>query len=129
MLALYCRDQDLLRDDVRVLAVGAGSEPSLFWLTRHVGHVLATDIYGAGDFATREASASMLTDPAHFAPYPYRPDRLAVISMDARNLESLTGALTLSIRFRRSSISEAFERCGGPLAEMARVLKPGGHAY
>ena len=66
--------------------MGAGDERILFWLANHVGEVVATDIYGEGDFAGREAGGSMLVDPAAHAPFPYREDRLSVLWMDAREL-------------------------------------------
>ena len=37
-----------LRDDAEVLGVGAGHEATIYWLTRHVGKVVATDLYGGG---------------------------------------------------------------------------------
>src|SRR5512133_3149491 len=48
----------------------------LYWLANRVRRIVATDIYGEGEFGTREAEASMLTDPAAFAPYPYPEERL-----------------------------------------------------
>jgi SAM-dependent methyltransferase len=69
----------------------------------------------------------MLADPASFAPYPYREDRLEVVDMDARQLEFPDESF--DIVFSLSSI----EHFGGPAdvrraaAEMARVVRPGGH--
>ena len=127
MLGLYLEEVGALREDAQALAVGAGHETPLFWLTNRIGRVVATDIYGAGDFADREASATMLTDPAAFAPYPYRADRLEVADMDARRLEFPDESF--DIVFSLSSI----EHFGGPAdirkaaSEMARVVRPGGH--
>ena len=39
------RDLGVLRDDAQVLGVGAGHEATIYWLTRHVGRVVATDRY------------------------------------------------------------------------------------
>ena len=128
MLALFLRDVGALRDDVQVLAVGAGFEVPLFWLANRVGRVVATDIYGAGGFADREAARGMLEDPTAFAPYPSREDRLEVRWMDARELDFQDGAF--DVVFSLSSI----EHFGGPrdvaraAAEIGRVLRPGGHA-
>jgi len=127
MLGLYLGDAGALSEDAEVLAIAAGSEEPLYWLANRVGRVVATDIYGEGDFAYREAAASMLTDPAAFAPYPYREDRLEVRSMNALALDVPDGSF--DIVYSLSSI----EHFGGPpetaqaSREMARVLRPGGH--
>ncbi len=129
LLALFMRDAGALREDARVLAVGAGHEAPLFWLANRVGHVLATDIYGEGGFAGGEAERSMLDDPSSFAPYPYRRERLEVRWMDARRLD--LRASSFDLVFSLSSI----EHFGGPgdiaraAAEIGRVLRPGGHAF
>jgi SAM-dependent methyltransferase len=127
MLGCYLEEVGALRDDARVLAVAAGHEAVVYWLTRHVGTVVATDIYGEGSFSGREADATMLSDPAAFAPYPYREDRLEVQNMNALSLEFDDDSF--DVGFSLSSI----EHFGGPDAaaraagEMGRVLKPGGH--
>jgi hypothetical protein len=87
MLALFLRDVGRLHDGTEALAIGAGDERIVFWLANHIGRVVATDIYGASDFAHREADSSMLTDPAAHAPFAYREDHLEVRWMDARKLE------------------------------------------
>ena len=51
MLALFLEETGRLDEDTRALAVGAGDERMLFWLANRVGRVVATDIYGEGDFA------------------------------------------------------------------------------
>ena len=128
MLALYLEEVGRLHDGTEVLAVGAGAERMVFWLANRVGRVIATDIYGEGLFAAREATATMLTDPAAHAPFPYREDRLEVMYADARGLPFPDGSF--DVVFSLSSI----EHFGSPRAvaraarEMARVLKPGGHA-
>jgi SAM-dependent methyltransferase len=128
MLALFLEDAGRLHEGTTALAIGAGDERMVFWLANRVGRVVATDIYGEGSFAEREATATMLTDPASHAPFPYREDRLAVQYADARSLpfpdESFDVAFSLS----------SIEHFGGPgdvaraAREMGRVLKPGGHA-
>src|SRR3954452_1083340 len=55
MTALFLQEHGLLQEGVSVLDVGAGTEPLIFWLANRVGRVVATDIYGEGDFAYREA--------------------------------------------------------------------------
>jgi SAM-dependent methyltransferase len=127
MLGCYLQEVGALREDARVLAVAAGHEAVLYWLTKRVGAVTATDIYGEGSFSSREADATMLDDPGAFAPYPYREDRLEVRSANALSL-GLPDA-SYDVVFSLSSI----EHFGGPAAaaratrEMARVLRPGGH--
>jgi SAM-dependent methyltransferase len=129
MLALFLEDVGRLHDGTEALAIGAGDERILFWLANRLGRVVATDIYGEGDFAGREAEPSMLEDPAAHAPFPYREDRLEVRWMDARELdfpdESFDAVFSIS----------SIEHFGSPAAiersarEMGRVLRPGGHAF
>jgi SAM-dependent methyltransferase len=129
LAALFMEDVGALDDRSEVLAVGAGVEPVLYWLANRAGRVVATDIYGEGDFAGREATGSMLEDPAAFAPFPYREDRLEARFMDARTLEfpdeSFDAVYTLS----------SIEHFGSPrdikraAAEIGRVLRPGGCAF
>jgi SAM-dependent methyltransferase len=128
MLAMYLEDVGAVRPDATVLGVGAGAEEPLFWLANRVGRVVATDIYGAGDFAGGQATTLMLTDPGSFAPYPYRADHLEVRHEDALALGFPDE--TFDVVYSLSSI----EHFGGPAEiaraarEMARVLRPGGHA-
>jgi ubiquinone/menaquinone biosynthesis C-methylase UbiE len=118
-----------LEGETEVLSVGAGHEEVLFWLCNRVRRVVATDIYGEGGFADREADALMLTDPSAYAPYPYREDRLEVRKMDARELEFEDESF--DVVFSLSSI----EHFGSPRdiarasSEVGRVLKPGGYAF
>jgi SAM-dependent methyltransferase len=129
MLALFLEDVGQLDDETDVLSVGAGHEEVLYWLCNNVRRVVATDIYGEGDFADREADTVMLTDPSAFAPYPYREDRLEVRKVDARALEFEDA--TFDVVFSLSSI----EHFGGPRdiarasSEIGRILKPGGYAF
>jgi len=117
-----------LHRGTRALAVGAGDERVLFWLAGRIGRMVATDVYGEGAFAEGEAHASMLSDPASHAPYPYDEDRLEVRRMDARELEF--DDASFDVVFSLSSL----EHLGGPAqtalaaAEIGRVLRPGGHA-
>lgn len=129
MLALFLEHTGRLHERTEALAVGAGDERIVFWLANRLGRVVATDIYGQGDFAGREARTSMLEDPAAHAPFPYREDRLEVRWMDARALdfpdESFDVVFSLS----------SFEHFGTPddiaaaAHELGRVLRPGGHAF
>jgi SAM-dependent methyltransferase len=128
MLALFLSERARLDVHTSVLAIGAGSEPTLFWLANRAGRVMATDIYGEGKFAGLEAAESMMRNPAAFAPVPYPADRLDVARMDARHLEFPDASF--DVVYSLSSI----EHFGSPgeiarsAAEMGRVLKPGGVA-
>lgn len=129
MLGLYLEEVGALREDTQVLSVAAGHEEPLYWLTNHVGRVVATDIYGQGGFSVegREADATMLDNPDRWAPYEYRRDRLEVRSMNALDLDFPDDGF--DVVFSLSSIehfgSTTNIRRGA--SEMARVLKPGGH--
>jgi hypothetical protein len=93
-------------------------DATLYWLANRIGRVVATDIYGQGDFAHREAAATMLSDPGALAPYPYREDRLEVREMNALDLPFPTPRATSSTRSPRSSIRRARgdgARCGRAL--------------
>jgi SAM-dependent methyltransferase len=129
MVMMFLADTCHLDGKSRVLSVGAGDERVLFWLTNHVGKMVATDIYGEGPFAGREAHASMLTDPAAHAPaYEWRAEALEVHHMDGRRLTfpdaSFDAVFTVS----------SIEHFGTPsdiaraASEIGRVLRPGGHA-
>ena len=128
MLALFLEDAGRLHEETSALAVGAGDERMVFWLANRIGRVVATDIYGEGSFAEREATATMLTDPASHAPFPYREDRLEV-AVRRRPRAAVPGR-SFDVVFSLSSI----EHFGGPgdvaraAREMGRVLRPGGHA-
>ena len=129
LLALFMEDVGALDDRGEILAVGAGREPVLYWLANRAKRVVATDIYGEGEFSGREAEVSMLDDPSAHAPFPYREDRLEARWMDARELDfpdaSFDAVYTLS----------SIEHFGSPrdikraAAEIGRVLRPGGHAF
>ncbi len=118
-----------MREDARILGVGAGTEATLFWLTRKVQQVVATDLYATDDEWTAGGSdAGMLADPGRFWEGPWNPDRLDVRHMDALALEfedeSFDGVFS----------SGSIEHFGSPAAvrrgieEIHRVLRPGGVA-
>jgi SAM-dependent methyltransferase len=119
---------DFVRDDVSVLSVGAGHEPVLYWLANRVARVFATDMYG-GVWQTEgalEGDERVLVDADQFAPFPYRRDRLTFLRMDGCRLAFRDE--TFDVVYSLSSI-EHFGGAAGArsaIAEMARVLKPGG---
>jgi len=122
------RDLGAVRDDAEVLGVGAGREPTIFWLTRHVHRVFATDLYLAGDeaWSATDARVPMLTDPEEETNLSWNPRRLVVQHMDALDLRYADES------FDAVFSSSSIEHFGGQeeirrsVEEMYRVLKPGG---
>ena len=130
--AIYGLSKLVQLEEARCLGVGAGHEPIIYWLANHTKEVVATDMYDdASNWSTdhaREGDASMLINPAQFAPFPYREERLTVKKMDGRNLEFSDASFDLV--FSLSSI----EHFGGnkeaakAMSEIGRTLRPGGVA-
>jgi SAM-dependent methyltransferase len=120
------RDHGLLDGTREFLGVGAGNEPTIFYLTRFARRVFATDLYLAGGERWDEADVSMLTDPDRHWPFLWDRRRLVVQHMDALNLcyedNTMDGA------FSSSSIEHfgSFEAVRRSASELFRVLKPGG---
>jgi SAM-dependent methyltransferase len=117
-----------LTDAAQVLSVGAGHEPILYWLANHAGRVVATDLY-EGEWQSkfsREGDPGVLEDPSKFAPFPYRRDRLSFMRMDGSRLAFVDRSF--DVVYSLSSIEHfgGVEGARGSVAEMARVLKPGG---
>lgn len=120
------RELGALRPDARVLGVGAGAEPTVFFLTNHAAEVVATDLYLGGGEWIGDAQPAMLVAPGALTRASFRPERLTVRHMDARILqfpdESFDGI------FSSSSIEHfgSDEEIAASVYEMGRVLKPGG---
>jgi len=117
-----------LRDDARVLSVGAGHECPLYWLANHVARVYATDLYDQTWQSAfgREGDAAVLSDASTFAPFDYRRDHLLFLRMDGSRLAFRDA--TFDIVYSLSSI-EHFGGVDGArrsVGDMARVLKSGG---
>jgi SAM-dependent methyltransferase len=127
--ALFFRDAGVLREDAKILDVGAGHEELLYWLAQRTGRVYALDIYGRGDFAGREAEGAFVENPAAFAPYPYPEERLEVVDADARSLpfedESIDAVVSCSSVEHMGDLRELHT----VMSEIRRVLRPGGVAY
>ena len=120
------REFGVLRRDARILGVGAGTEDTVFWLTRHVEQVFATDRYlQPGDWSP-VAPMSMLVEPEVVATQPFDATRLVAQHMDGRALRYPDDM------FDGIFSSGSIEHFGdfGDVAtaayEMGRVLKPGG---
>jgi SAM-dependent methyltransferase len=129
MTARAFRDLGALHDDAQVLGVGAGYEATIYWLTRKVGRVIATDLYEADDaWSATDSSADMLTDPDRFWSGPWNPERLEVRNMNALELEFPDDHFDAV--FSSSSIEHfgAFAEIRRSVEEIYRVLKPGGVA-
>ena len=129
MTARAFQNLGVLREDARVLGVGAGYEATIYWLTRKVGKVVATDLYSADDaWSETDSSAEMLIDPGKFWEGDWEPDRLEVRDMNALELDfaddSFDGV------FSSSSIEHfgGFGEIRRSIEEIYRVLRPGGVA-
>ena len=128
MAARTLANLGVLGEDTEILGVGAGDEPTIFWLTRKVKRVFATDLYLEHGAWESTAPTSMLTDPSRHSQGPWNPRRLVVQHMDGLDLqyedESFGGI------FSSSSIEHFGELADVRRAaeEMCRVLRPGGVA-
>ena len=120
------RDLGLFHGAAEFLGVGAGNEPTVFYLTRVAKRVFATDLYlGSGAWG-ESANASMLTVPEGHWPFAWNPRRLVVQHMDALDLRYEDSAFDGV--FSSSSIEHFgdFDDIRRSAHEMFRVLKPGG---
>lgn len=119
-------DHGALRPDARLLGVAAGTEDTVFYLTRHVGEVVAIDRYLEPAEWEETAPTTMVVNPAQVAPFAFKHERLRVQHMDARILdypdESFDGI------FSSGSIEHFgdLQTIAAAAYEMGRVLKPGG---
>jgi len=115
----------VLRPDAEVLGVGAGNEPTVFWLTQHVKRVFATDLYLAEGWE-ESASHRMLTEPGSAWEGPWNPRRLVVQHMDALDLRYEDASFDAI--FSSSSIEHfgTHDDVARSIREAHRVLKPGG---
>lgn len=119
----------LLDDDESFgLSVGAGHEAVLYHLANRCRWLIASDLYGLGDFAQGEAAGMMLVDPDLFAPYPYRRRRLTPVHMDALDLRFEDETFDFVVSFGSIEHFGGRAAAARALAEMGRVLRPGGIA-
>jgi SAM-dependent methyltransferase len=126
MTVLALSRSRLLNDRAEVLGVGAGNEPTLFWLTNHVRRVFATDLYLDPAEWEQSADSSMLLRPEMHWPGPWQPRRLIVQHMDARELRYESESFDAI--FSSSSLEHFGDRndVARAVSEMHRVLRPGG---
>ena len=117
-----------LREDARILSVGAGHEAILYWLANRVGFVVATDMYDAEWKQARagEGDEDVARRPEEFAPFPYRQEHLVFSKMNGRTLGLRDQSF--DVAYSLSSIEHfgGFEGGRDAIDEMARVVKPGG---
>jgi SAM-dependent methyltransferase len=118
-------DGGVLRPDAEILGVGAGNEPTIFYLTQHVRRVFATDLYITPDW-TESANAGMFLDPGRYWPREWNPRRLVVQHMNALDLthedEVFDGIFSSSSLEHFGTSADARQS----FREMYRVLRPGG---
>jgi SAM-dependent methyltransferase len=117
-----------LHDEALGLSVAAGHEAIVYYLTNRCRWLIATDLYGSGDFAEGESSGRMLIDPDLFAPYAYRRRRLTVAYMDALDLRFPDASFDFVVSFGSIEHFGGVAEAGAALAEVGRVLKPEGVA-
>jgi SAM-dependent methyltransferase len=120
------RDLQAMQPSSEILGVGAGSEPTIFYLTNFVKRVFATDLYLASGRWQESASVEMLREPAKYWPFAWNPRRLVVQHMNALNL--MYEDSSFDAIFSSSSIEHfgSFTDVRRAMSEMCRVLRPGG---
>ena len=116
----------VLREDATGISFGAARELLLYALANHVKHLWATDLYSESA-AWEDARTDNLDQFVRGAPpFPARIDRLSAKRMDMRQIEFPDESFDFAYS------SSAVEHIGGwddfksHLAEVRRVLKPGG---
>lgn len=114
--------------DAEILGVGAGNEPTIFWLSNRVKRVFATDIYADEGSWSESSHASMLVDPGAHWPFAWNPRRVVVQHMNGLNLEYEDN--TFDGVFSSSSIEHfgTLDDVAQAASEICRVLRPGGIA-
>lgn len=127
MAALALERGKVLHEDAIGLSVGAGHEPILYWLANKIRWLIATDLYAdAGEWASGEASVTMLADPDSFAPYPYHRERLTVVHMDALDLRFEEGLFDFAFSMGSIEHFGGFDQAVESLRQMARVVRSKG---
>jgi len=119
-------DFGAVHDRAEVLGVGAGDEPTIFWLTNRVRRVFATDLYLDPGVWKGFANASMMTDPARQWPAAWNPRRLVVQHMNALDLAYEDDSFDAIFTSRSIEHFGTHADVRRAASEMCRVLKPGG---
>lgn len=117
------RKLGVVTPESQALGVGAGHERPIFYFANHCKRVVATDLYSDPD---HEGKPEMLTHPEKFAPFPFRRECLDIKKMSGDDLKFNDNSFDLV--FCLSSIEHfgSRETQRKSLAEMRRVLRPGG---
>lgn len=107
------------------LAVGAGREQILYYLAHKVRRMVAVDLY-QGSYLGGEDEPDIPEHPDKYAPFLYPRENLSFQRMDALDLQFPGDSFDFV--FSASSIEHfgAEAQIARSLAEMHRVLKPGG---
>lgn len=115
----------VVRPDSRAIAIGAGTESPLYHFSNHIAEMVATDLY---DNEVHEGKPGMLTNPGQYWPHGYREDHLKVLQMAGDDLhladDEFDFAFCLSSIEHFNGGDRVVQR--NALAEMTRVVKPGG---
>lgn len=131
--------EDCLGDEALVLVVGAGREPTLFYLSRLAKLVFATDLYltpgvwvDTADTKIMTATEEAMTAPDANSPawmHEQQPWRIVGLHRDGRALRLPSDLFDAVICTSSIEHFGAYDVDANPqmaAAEMARVLKPGG---
>ncbi|HDP94038.1 MAG TPA: SAM-dependent methyltransferase [Candidatus Aminicenantes bacterium] len=126
LVYMLARDRRL-HPQAACLAVGAGREPVVYYLTHKVRRVTGIDLY-AGTYLGGEDEPDIPDHPAKYAPFVCPQKSLDLQRMDARNLNFKDHSFDFV--FSASSIEHFgnINEIRRSLREMYRVLKPGGAA-
>jgi len=123
---LALKELNLLNKESTCISVAAGVERILFYLANQIAGVIATDIYGQGDFADKEADRNFINNQKQFAPYNYEENNLIAANCNALDLKFPDNSFDFA--FSMSSIEHfgGVKNANKALKEMSRVVKPGG---
>lgn len=112
-----------VESDAKAIAVGAGTEPVLYYFANRIARMVATDLY---DNPNHEGTPAMLENPSAFAPFSYNVEHLEVYALSADALDFSSAEFDFA--FCLSSLehfgSRAVQRAA--FEEILRVVKPGG---
>lgn len=121
-------DGGALKSSSEILGVGAGKEPTSYYLSKQVKRVWVTDLYVDPGAWSQSAPSQMLVNPAQFAPddADYDVNRMVIQHMDMRDLRFPDGSFNGI--FSSGSIEHVgtFADVTQAAAELGRVLRKDG---
>lgn len=128
MIVRGLRTFGAIRNDAEILCVGAGTEPTVFYLTNYVKRVFAVDLYCSSTVWSEVAPPTMLVNPGAAFPVENKWDRKRLIVQHMDGTDLLYPDNTFDGVFCNSSIEHfgSLEQIALASREMGRVLKPGG---